>query len=260
MQELSFEDALEVLTIKDTRYPREAYLFVREALDHTQRSLARGKQGSIRHVSGQELLSGIKEYASSQFGPMAMMVLGEWGIRSCQDFGEIVFNMVETGGCPVLSVDDITNFEALASRLLQHSDPLSLFLWERLSEQTRLKITGETTSSAALESLTSDLNEVITSGPLYQEERFAGVALSAAAKNLTGQALRGVPLAQFNRLLLELAFPQEIARSHGLLAKTKNDTRADFEEGYDFFQAFRKPFLPPSKQAPEQPDPAPSPR
>src|SRR5690242_4453032 len=107
MQEVSFEDALEILTLKDPRYPREAYLFVREALDHTQRTLARDKQGCIRHVTGQELLAGIKEYAATQFGPMAMMVFQEWGIHSCQDFGELVFNMVETGGCPVLAVDDI---------------------------------------------------------------------------------------------------------------------------------------------------------
>src|SRR5678816_1588558 len=64
MQEVSFEDALEILTIKDPRYPREAYLFVREALDHTQRALAKDRQGSIRHVSGQELLGGIKDLES----------------------------------------------------------------------------------------------------------------------------------------------------------------------------------------------------
>ena len=65
-------------------------------------------------------------------------------------------------------------------------------------------------------------------------------------------------LAQLNRLLLESAYPAEIAKSHGLLARTKNDTRADFEDGYDFYDAFRKPFLPPSKQSTRLPDPAPS--
>jgi uncharacterized repeat protein (TIGR04138 family) len=51
----------------------------------------------MRHVSGQELLAGIREYALGQFGPMTKMILEEWGIRSCHDFGEIVFNMVEVG-------------------------------------------------------------------------------------------------------------------------------------------------------------------
>src|SRR5437016_5261019 len=143
MQEVSFEDALEIITVKDSRYPREAYLFVREALDHTQRSLLKEKQSGIRHVSGHELLAGIKTYASAQFGPMAMMVLAEWGIRSCQDFGEIVFNMVETGGCPMLSADDITDFSSLAKRLRQQADPVSAFLWQNLSEALRTQLGDE---------------------------------------------------------------------------------------------------------------------
>jgi uncharacterized repeat protein (TIGR04138 family) len=248
MQEVSFEEALEVLTIKDPRYPREAYLFVREALDHTQRTLAKDREGNIRHVSGQELLAGIKDFASSQFGPMAMMVLEQWGIHSCQDFGELVFNMVETGGCPTLSVDDITDLQSLAARLQKRSDPLSSFVWESLSEAARTKLGDDPLAPESREILTKELNGLIRSGSLYQEDRFAGVELSSDAKSLLSHPLRGVPLAQFNRILLESAYPKEIAKSHGLLAKTKNDTRADFEDGYDFYDAFRKPFLPPSKQ------------
>jgi uncharacterized repeat protein (TIGR04138 family) len=257
MQEVSFEEALEILTIKDPRYPRDAYLFVREALDHTQRSLTKDRQGIIRHVSGQELLAGIRDYASAQFGPMAMMVLEQWGIRCCQDFGEIVFNMVETGGCPMLSADDLADLQSFVRRLQQGADSLSSFLWENLSEATRLKLSADPAAPDSREALIPELNRLIASAPVYQEERFSGIALSAEARFLSGQVLRGVPLAQFNRLLLESAYPQEIAKSHGLLAKTKNDTRADFEDGYDFYEAFCKPFLPPSKQADPRPAPAP---
>jgi len=97
MQEVSFEEALDLLRAKDPRYSRDAYLCVREALDHTQKGLAKTSRGRIRHVTGQELLAGIRDYALEQFGPMAMFVLEEWGIRACEDFGEIVFNMVEIG-------------------------------------------------------------------------------------------------------------------------------------------------------------------
>jgi uncharacterized repeat protein (TIGR04138 family) len=97
MQEASIEEALELMLKKDPRYGREAYFFVREALDYTQKAVGKDNRGVIRHVSGQELLAGIRDYALSQFGPMAMMVLEEWGIRTCEDFGEIVFNMVEFG-------------------------------------------------------------------------------------------------------------------------------------------------------------------
>lgn len=97
MQEVSFDEALENIRTKDPRYTRDAYLFVREALDHTQRTIGKDERGRIRHVSGQELLHGIRDYALSQFGPMTMTVLAEWGIADCQDFGEIVFNMVDIG-------------------------------------------------------------------------------------------------------------------------------------------------------------------
>ncbi len=97
MHEVSFEEALVKIRAKDPRYQRDAYLFVREALDHTQKTIGKDTRGRIRHVAGQELLVGIREYALEQFGPMAKTVLEEWGVRCCEDFGEIVFNMVEVG-------------------------------------------------------------------------------------------------------------------------------------------------------------------
>ena len=97
MHEASFEEALEKILGQDPRYQRDAYLFVREALDHTQKSIVKESKGELRHVTGQELLGGIRDYALSQFGPMVTTVFEEWGIKSCADFGEIVFNMVETG-------------------------------------------------------------------------------------------------------------------------------------------------------------------
>lgn len=258
MQEVSFEDALEIITLKDPRYPREAYSFVREALDHTQRLLAKEKQGGIRHVSGQELLAGIKDYALTQFGPMAMMVLQEWGIHGCQDFGELVFNMVETGGCPMLLSDDILDVPGLLQRLTAQPDPLSAFLWQSFAEPARKILLEQSAPATHRELLIQELNRLILSSSLYDEQRFASVPLSAETKSLVTLPLEGVPLAQLNRMLLQAAFPGQIARSHGLLAKTKDDRRTDFEDGYDFFEAFRKPFLPPSKQAPAQPAPAPT--
>ncbi len=96
MHGINFDEELEKILAKDPRYPREAYLFVREALDHTQKMVGKpAKEDLPRHVSGQQLLEGIREYALQQYGPMSMMVLAEWGIHRCEDFGEIVFNMVE---------------------------------------------------------------------------------------------------------------------------------------------------------------------
>jgi uncharacterized repeat protein (TIGR04138 family) len=97
MHEATFEEGLELILAKDPRFHRDAYLFIREALDHTQKAIIKENRGQLRHVSGQELLGGIREFALSQFGPMTITVLEEWNIRACQDFGEIVFNMVEAG-------------------------------------------------------------------------------------------------------------------------------------------------------------------
>ena len=96
MQAASFEEAIEQIAAQDLRYNREAYFFLREALDHTHKITGKPpKKNELRHVSGQELLDGIRQYALQQFGPMTLTVLEEWGIKCCEDFGEIVFNMVE---------------------------------------------------------------------------------------------------------------------------------------------------------------------
>jgi uncharacterized repeat protein (TIGR04138 family) len=107
MNTANFDEALDHIAQIDPRYHRDAYLFVREALDHTQKIVSKsgksetrqaGEEGAepkVRHVSGQELLGGIRSYALEQFGPMALMVFNEWGVNRCEDFGEIVFNMVE---------------------------------------------------------------------------------------------------------------------------------------------------------------------
>lgn len=95
MHTVNFEEVLDKIVAQDQRFHRPAYFFLREALDYTQKKMGRGEPSEPRHVSAQELLGGIREFALSQFGPMALTVLGEWGVHRGEDFGEIVFNMVE---------------------------------------------------------------------------------------------------------------------------------------------------------------------
>jgi uncharacterized repeat protein (TIGR04138 family) len=96
MQTISFEEVLDKILATDGRYQREAYHFLREALDHTQKRILRAPREEPRHVTGQQLLEGIREYALDRFGPLTVTVFDEWGIRRCEDFGDIVFNMVES--------------------------------------------------------------------------------------------------------------------------------------------------------------------
>lgn len=94
----SFDELVERIVAEDPRYQAGAYAFLREALDFTQRRAAAGLAAaaeSERHVSGQQLLEGIREYAVEHYGPMALVLLGEWGITRCEDFGEIVFNLID---------------------------------------------------------------------------------------------------------------------------------------------------------------------
>lgn len=85
---------------KDNRYSIQAYQFVFEALDYTASSLGKKYNSSKeeeRHVTGQELSEGIKQCVLERFGYMARKVLEQWGITKSADFGEIVFNLVESG-------------------------------------------------------------------------------------------------------------------------------------------------------------------
>ncbi|HEY3862998.1 MAG TPA: Minf_1886 family protein [Verrucomicrobiae bacterium] len=87
------EDEIRKIVAEDPRFPSDAYVFVQEALHHTQRALGRTKPGQM-HVGGKEWLEGIRLYALKSFGPMVPTMLNEWNIHSCEDFGDIVFNMI----------------------------------------------------------------------------------------------------------------------------------------------------------------------
>jgi uncharacterized repeat protein (TIGR04138 family) len=113
MQAVDFEEVLEKILAQDSRYHRDAYLFVREGLDYTQRPMAKASRNEVRHVSGQELLNGLRKYAVDQFGPMTLTVLNEWGIHRCEDFGEIVFRMVDFGLLSKSEADSREDFKGV---------------------------------------------------------------------------------------------------------------------------------------------------
>ena len=98
MQDPDFAEIVGLICKEDPRFDRKAYDFIRLGLDHTVKELKKkeGARGSrSRHVSGPELLEGLRLYALDQFGPLAKTVLNSWGVRRCSDFGDIVFNLIE---------------------------------------------------------------------------------------------------------------------------------------------------------------------
>ncbi|MBN1558372.1 MAG: hypothetical protein JW951_09530 [Lentisphaerae bacterium] len=89
-----FLEDVKRICASDTRYDPEAYFFIREALDYTVKLYNKPREGAGRHVSGRELLEGLRRYALKEYGPMALTVLRRWGVSSTDDVGEIVFNLV----------------------------------------------------------------------------------------------------------------------------------------------------------------------
>lgn len=93
---LNVEEVLDSIVARDARYQRAAYCFVREVLDVVQKKRSKFATHGPAHVTGQQLLEAIRCLALERFGSQALIVLKGWGVRRCEDFGEIVFNMIES--------------------------------------------------------------------------------------------------------------------------------------------------------------------
>ena len=101
-----FYSTVENICQADARYKTDGYEFLMQALHFTQQHFKR--QG---HVSGQELLEGVRLYAIEQFGPMAKTVLAHWGIHATVDIGNMVFNMTENKLLSKTDNDSIDDFK-----------------------------------------------------------------------------------------------------------------------------------------------------
>ena len=101
-----FASILEQICEQDLRYKRDAYDFVMEALSHAQKRFKR-----VKHVSGKELLESAKDLLIDQYGPMALSILNHWGIRTTEDFGHIVFNLVNNKILSKTDEDSLNDFK-----------------------------------------------------------------------------------------------------------------------------------------------------
>ena len=110
MNDVTFQQAVAEICVRDPRYAAESYFFVREALDFTVKALKKPAEGPERHVSGQELTEGIRQYVLQEFGPMSLTVLRAWGLQRTEDFGEIVFNLIHSGKLGKTDKDNRADF------------------------------------------------------------------------------------------------------------------------------------------------------
>ncbi len=111
MQKIGFAEALDQIVAEDRRFDKEAYLFLRDALDFTIKSRKKQKSDLSRHVTGPELLEGVRQFAIQEFGPMVPTVFDTWGVKECTDVGHMVFNLINAGIFGKTETDSIEDFK-----------------------------------------------------------------------------------------------------------------------------------------------------
>ena len=111
MQKIGFAEALDSIVASDPRYQRDAYVFLRDSLDFTTKQQKKVKGATVRHVTGPQLLGGVRQYALKEFGPLVMTVFDNWGIHSCEDVGNMVFNLIGAGIFGKTEEDSIEDFK-----------------------------------------------------------------------------------------------------------------------------------------------------
>lgn len=112
MQKIEFSEALDTVIATDPRFDREAYTFLRDALDYTVKHRNKKREESGGHVTGMELLEGIRQYAIKEFGPMVTTVFSYWGVTRCENFGEMVYNLIGVGIFGKTDSDSIDDFKS----------------------------------------------------------------------------------------------------------------------------------------------------
>jgi uncharacterized repeat protein (TIGR04138 family) len=102
------DDVLARIRARGGQYHERGYLFVLATIEYLQSRL-----DARRHVSGAELAWACRDFARDQFGLLAPHVLQHWGIGRTEDFGRIVFTLVEVGLLVTQPGDAETDFEAV---------------------------------------------------------------------------------------------------------------------------------------------------
>lgn len=134
MHDLQFStDALNRIRAQGDTYNERAYLFVLAAIEFLQ-----GKLDVRRHVTGSELSWACRDFAVSQFGLLAAPVLEYWGVRKTEDFGRIVYNLVNVGLLSTQPGDRESDFAGVFEFGQAFTEP---YVWKGLSQIESAKLT-----------------------------------------------------------------------------------------------------------------------
>ncbi len=101
---------------RKTKYPPDAFCFVKRGLDFTVRRIHGSTpedEASHLHVSCKQLCLGLRDYGLEQYGLLALTVLKRWNITKCDDFGNIVFAMVDAELIRKTDEDTLKDFQGV---------------------------------------------------------------------------------------------------------------------------------------------------
>lgn len=102
---LSFFDAVERIRSRDKRYAPEAYALAMDSVAYAIQSI-----GEPRHISAEELLNHLCDFARDRYGILAYSMLEKWGLRSTQDVGAVVYRLIEEGELTEQEEDSLAEF------------------------------------------------------------------------------------------------------------------------------------------------------
>jgi hypothetical protein len=131
--------------------------------------------------------------------------------------GKTLDGWIQLESGETLSIPGIEDVGAFAATLANGQDGVSMFLRGKLEELVRADLAGYAPSNANAKALgaalVKDLNQIIAGPPIYDKARFSQVALRPETQELLGQNVTGLQLARLNKMLIEDAYPTELAKS-----------------------------------------------
>lgn len=83
------KDSFEDIVSKDPRYNARAYTLLMDVFECLQKEM--------HDVPADAILDDFRDAALDEFGPLAFRVLEEWGVKRCEDIGEMMFNLTDSG-------------------------------------------------------------------------------------------------------------------------------------------------------------------
>lgn len=151
--------------------------------------------------------------------------LAELVLHEDNGFNRKVENLLEKLSGSLFRAGDLKDPKSLLAKLRDGHDLVSQYLASQFSADTRRLLTEQNDLNLVSESLEraliDEFNRLLRGPSLFEEHRFAQVALTEETRTLIEQNPQNKEVIRLNRLLLEQSYPEAIVKIP--LTKLKND-------------------------------------